>query len=98
MTIETQLDELIRAGRNVLATDFNEASFREWQRQALVCISAICGPDHTYTEYFRNRVRKAEEQNVLTGVGLLTAARLQPRESSPAAQAEGNGSIRITDP
>ncbi len=98
MTIETQLDALIRAGRNVLAADFNEASFREWQRQALVCISAICGPDHTYTEYFRNRVRKAEEQNVLTGLGLLTAARLQPRESSPAAPDEGTGSVRMSGP
>ncbi len=75
MTAETKLDSLIEAGWAVLYRDFDSTAFRNWQSQALACLTSLLGPEHSYTQSFKSHVQHAEELSVLIGGGILTAAR-----------------------
>ena len=77
MTVEQRIDNLIEAGWNVLDSDFDRSAFADWRRQALDCVAALLGPSHTYTRYFRDFVDEAETTSLLTGEGILVAAREQ---------------------
>ncbi len=70
-----RIDALIVAGWRVLETDFSESAFREWRKRALDCVVALCGKCHPYADYFKSGVQRGRKSSVLTGVGLLTAAR-----------------------
>ena len=70
-----EIDAVIVAGWQVLNTDFSERSFQEWRTKAFDCVVALCGESHPYADYFKSDVQKARVSSVLTGVGLLTAAR-----------------------
>lgn len=72
---EKKIDALIVAGWRVLETDFNEGEFQDWRKQAYDCVVSLCGQGHPYSAYFRRDVERARKSSVLTGVGLLTAAR-----------------------
>lgn len=71
---EKRLDILIEADWRVLESGFDERAFQHWRRHAFACMRACLGPDHTYTEYFRNRMTEPEVLSVLSGVGVLMAA------------------------
>lgn len=76
MFVEKRIDDLIEAGWHVLDSDFDTMAFQHWRKQAFKCLTALLGPDHTYTRSFRNYVHSMEEKkNVLVGGGILTAAR-----------------------
>jgi len=77
MLIEKKIDDLIKAGWDVLESDFDTAAFRTWKKQVRNCLAALGGPDHTYTRYFEDYVKQAEEMNVLAGAGILAAAKEQ---------------------
>jgi hypothetical protein len=72
---EEQIDGLIEAGWYVLESDFDQAAFINWRQRAFHCLMTLLGPDHPYTEYFRAFVVKAEKYQLLTGTGILAAAR-----------------------
>jgi len=82
MLLEKRIDDLIKAGWRVLASDFSEVAFEEWRKQALSCLTCLCGAEHAYTEYFRIKILKADPSNVLTGVGVLTAVNMQHRQGT----------------
>lgn len=73
--IETKIDALIKAGWSVLNSDFSERAFQEWRRQAFDCVVALCGESHPYADYFKRSLQRARTSSLLTGVGLLAAAR-----------------------
>ena len=73
--IENKIDALIDAGWRVLDSDFTERAFQEWREQAFDCVVALCGESHPYTDYFKRGLQKTRESGILTGVGLLAAAR-----------------------
>lgn len=75
MSIERQIDDLIESGWDVLNSNFDPIVFQNWRNQAADCIVALLGPHHTYTEYFNSFVQFPEPKNLLTGKGILTAAR-----------------------
>jgi len=75
MSIEKSIDELIEAGWHVLESDFDEASFEKWKAQAADCVNALLGPNHTYTEYFRDYIREPGQKNLLAATGILSAVR-----------------------
>jgi hypothetical protein len=77
MELERQFDELIRAGWQLMDGGYSERSFQSWRKSAFECLLSLLGPDHSYTNYFEWRLRKAEAADVLTGVGVLTAAKLR---------------------
>jgi hypothetical protein len=77
MPIERLLDELIKAGWDVLESDFDPAAFQCWRGKAYKCLSAMFGPDHIYTKYFKHFVERGDRKNVLAAGGVLVAAKEQ---------------------
>ena len=56
MKIEEQIDELIKAGRGVVESDFDPVAFQNWRLKAFECISSMFGSDHVHTKYFEHLV------------------------------------------
>jgi hypothetical protein len=73
--IEKQIDDLIEAGWHVLDTDFDAVALRHWKTQAFACLTALLGPDHQYTVSFENYVKDEDKKAILTGGGILSAAK-----------------------
>ncbi len=73
--LDFQFEKLIEAGWQVLESDFDEDAFREWRKQATKFLDSLLGSDHTYTKNFDAWVRPPHGRNVLTGVGVLIAAK-----------------------
>lgn len=84
MLIDNKIDELIKAGWNVIESDFDAVAFQNWENQVRHCLGALVGPDHTYTRQFEDYVKGTEATNVLAGCGILIAAKEQMREFGPA--------------
>lgn len=77
MIFEKRIDDLIEAGWQVLENDFDEAAFQRWRTEAFKFLSAVLGSEHTYTQYFKRYVRELESSEVLTGGGILAAAKAE---------------------
>ena len=77
MKIDRQIDELIKAGWEVVDSDFDPVAFQHWRLKAFECLNAMFGPDHVYTKYFEHFVQQARRMNALAGEGVLTAAKQQ---------------------
>lgn len=75
MCVQRRIDDLIQAGRSVLESNFHPAAFQNWRKEAFYCLNALVGPDHAYTEYFRNYVQESEKTALLVGGGILAAAK-----------------------
>jgi hypothetical protein len=75
MLSEKRIDDLIEAGWHVLESDFDENAFQNWRREAFKCLAAMLGPDHTYTRYFKKFVDQHPRAGLLTGGGILGAAK-----------------------
>jgi hypothetical protein len=75
MLEEKLIDDLIEAGWYVLDTNFDETAFRNWRERALCCLTNLMGPDHHYTQSFQSWVQGHDKNNVLTGGGILSAAK-----------------------
>lgn len=88
MKIEHQIDELIKAGWEVVDSDFDAVAFQHWRLKAFECLDAMFGSDHVYTKYFRDFVQQGRRSNVLAGGGVLAAAKQQLTEKDlyPAKQ------------
>ncbi len=76
MGIEGKIDALVEAGWNVLESDFDEEAFLHWRVRAHECLEALLGPDHIYTERFKETMGRSETTAVLAGVGVLAAVSL----------------------
>ena len=76
MTLEAQIDALIEAGWRVLESNFDEAAFLHWRSRSHECLKVLLGPRHTYTEHFEYNMRQSEATTLLSGVGVLAAAKL----------------------
>jgi len=88
--LNNRIDAVIVAGWRVLENNFSESSFEEWRREALDCVVALCGESHPYAEYFKSGVKKVRKSSVLTGVGLLTAARSEQSKVQPLKRVTEN--------
>jgi|WetSurMetagenome_2_1015567.scaffolds.fasta_scaffold656214_1 hypothetical protein len=84
MLTDNKIDELIKAGWNVIESDSDTVAFQNWENQVRDCLCALVGPDHTYTRQFEDYVNGAEATNVLAGCGILIAAKEQMPEFGPA--------------
>ncbi len=77
MKIDQQIDELIKAGWDVVDSDFDPVAFQHWRLKAFECLNAMFGSDHVYTKYFEHFVQQARKTNALAGEGVLAAAKQQ---------------------
>lgn len=75
MSLMVRIDDLIEMGMSVLRASFDESAFNMWRDRAFTCLTALFGSDHAYTRYFDQYVRDAREMDLLTGGGILAAAR-----------------------
>ena len=95
----SKIDALIKAGWRVVETDFSESMFQEWRKRAFDCVVALCGKCHPYADYFRSGVKVARKSSVLTGVGLLTAARSCEGKAGTVEEGDDQGqpTVRQTE-
>jgi hypothetical protein len=77
ITMEKRIDELIKAGWEVIDSDFDPHAFQHWRLKAFECLAAMFGPDHIYTKYFEQFVEQGDRANVLAAGGVLVAAKQQ---------------------
>jgi len=75
MTSVQRIDDLIEAAWNVIDEEFDVRAMYQWKKKAFEFLADEFGPDHYYTQYFKSHVTKMERQNLLTGGGILTAAK-----------------------
>lgn len=92
MSIEKKIDDLIETGWHVLESDFDQAAFQKWRKQAVDCVNALLGPDHTYSGYFRDDIREAGQKNLLTATGVLFAVREEMTKKAPLTEGGRNNS------
>jgi hypothetical protein len=77
MTIERRLDELIKAGWEVVDSDFDPVAFQHWRLKAFECLKAMFGSDHVYTKHFEHFVQQGRRTHILAAGGVLAAAKEQ---------------------
>ncbi len=66
---------LINSAKSILSKRFDAQAFLSWQSSALVTLSNLLGPLHYYTQNFKLLTSEKTERSLLTGEGLLIAAR-----------------------
>jgi hypothetical protein len=69
------LNELILIAQSILDNGFTVQDFQMWQQLAFVTILSLLGPFHFYTRNFCDFTAKPSRQSLLTGEGILEAAR-----------------------
>jgi hypothetical protein len=70
-----RIDDLIEAAWSVMEDEFNIRAVYRWKKEAAEFLADELGPDHHYTQSFKDHTREFERQNILTGGGILTAAK-----------------------
>lgn len=81
------LTALIDAARVILDNRFDEQAFLRWQSLAFLTLTKLLGPLNYYTQNFKLFTSDKNERSVLTGEGILIAARemMTPQEQTIAA-------------
>ena len=77
MLAKQDFEGLIKAAWNVIERDFDETAFLEWRETAAEYLTEVLGHDHYYTKHFSHKVLRAEAIGVLSGTGILSAAKEQ---------------------
>jgi len=74
---EQNIERLIKAAWEVMERDFDESAVLEWRKRAFEYLTETLGPDHYYTQCLGEKVSQAEALGVLSGTGVLSAAKEQ---------------------
>ena len=77
LSAEQKFEDMIEAGWGVMERGFNEDAFLQWRIRAFDYLTEIMGPHHLYTQYFGDKGLEAKAMSVLSGTGVLCAAREQ---------------------
>ena len=88
---ERRIDALIRAGWDVLESDFDERTFLRWRQAAYNCVRELVGAEHPYAQRLRTQINGVGPSTVLSDVGILTAAMLWRFQDFVPCFAGGNG-------
>ncbi len=75
-----RLDDLIEIARHAVNTKFDMQAIYQWKKQSLDFLAEHLGHDHFYTQSFKNYMDELEQQHLLTGSGILTAAKEEMRQ------------------
>ena len=70
-----KIDDLIEAARTAVKDELDLQAVYKWKKQTVEYLTEHLGPDHYYTRYFTEHLEEGERQHLLTGRGLLSAAR-----------------------
>ena len=80
----SKLTSLINAAQGILNKRFDAQVFLSWQSLAFLTLTKLLGPLHYYTRNFKFFTSETNERSLLTGEGILIAAR---EMMTPQAQA-----------
>lgn len=69
------LTSLIDSAEVILDERFDAQAFLSWQSLASVTLTNVLGPLHYYTQNFKILTSQTNERSLLTGEGILIAAR-----------------------
>jgi hypothetical protein len=69
------LTSLINSAKLIMGKRFDTQVFLSWQSSAFVTLTNVLGPLHYYTRNFKLFTSERNEHSVLTGEGILIAAR-----------------------
>jgi hypothetical protein len=69
------LTALIRAAGIILHNEFDPQLFLTWKSSSFITLTNLLGPLHTYTENFSLLTAEINVRSLLTGKGILIAAR-----------------------
>ncbi|MBI5572060.1 MAG: hypothetical protein HY914_19105 [Desulfomonile tiedjei] len=69
------LDDLIRTAWDVIDSDFDPRAIYRWRKQAIEFLDDHLGPNHYYTQCFRQNIEETEQKNLLTASGILHAVK-----------------------
>ncbi len=69
------LTALIRAAGIILRNEFDPQVFLSWKSSSFMTLTNLLGPLHYYTENFSLLTAEINERSLLTGQGILIAAR-----------------------
>ena len=75
MASKRNFERLIKAAWDVIERDFDETAFLAWRKRAFDYLHELMGPDHYYTKYFGDKVSQVDAMGLLSGTGVLSAAR-----------------------
>lgn len=78
-----RIEDLIQAGWRILNGPGDDQESAQWKARALDCIERLFGPDHIYVSYLRESFGRSGRLSVLSGAGILDAAREQLNEPIP---------------
>ena len=81
-----RIDDLIEAARTAIDDDLDLSTIHEWKQEAVAFLTETLGAEHYYTQYFTTYLKEFEQQNLLTGGGLLSAAREEIAARSSASR------------
>jgi hypothetical protein len=71
----TNLTVLIKSAKVILGKRFDAQVFLSWQSLAFATLTNLLGPLHYYTRNFKILTSEGNELSLLTGEGILIAAR-----------------------
>ncbi len=71
----TNLTSLINSAKVILGKRFDAHVFLSWQSLACATLTNLLGPLHYYTRNFKLLTSEGNELSLLTGEGILIAAR-----------------------
>ena len=77
-----RIDELIETATRAINAELDMNTVYRWKKQAFDFLAQNLGPDHYYTQYFKNYIDELEQRNLLTGSGILAAAKEEIRQKS----------------
>ena len=75
MSAEQKFEEIIKAGWKVVARDFHEIESLKWRERACEFLTETLGSDHPYTLNLGDKASKLVAMRVLSGLGVLYAAK-----------------------
>jgi hypothetical protein len=73
--VKQKFEEMIKAGWDVVARDFDEIAILAWRKRACEFLTEMMGPEHPYTLNLADKASKAREMRILSGLGVLCAAK-----------------------
>jgi hypothetical protein len=90
MHTDKPFDDLIRAGWEVIESDYHAVAFQNWRQKAFDCLVQLMGPDHMYTQYFEHHIRRSEDEDLLAGNGFHRAAKDEAESSRQDKKTSGD--------
>jgi hypothetical protein len=90
MHADKPIDDLIRAGWEVIETDYHAVALHNWRQKAFDCLVQLLGPDHMDTQYFEHHIRQFEKENLIEATSTTVALTAERESAKPRGRSSGD--------